>query len=166
MVFTLNTPYLLLLVRSWLTQLLGVGYSSDQIEDGPRSAGAQRRRNQTRRAKYVHKTECRRQREILSRGPAPTLAPVLSIPLPSVGGTRTRPSLRLSTPATPSALFFYNAHPGCNHFLEVREGGNITGLATEKGVFLRCPIPPNTRLAPYLGAIRPASFLGPYCLQL
>ncbi len=48
----------------------------------------------------------------------------------------------------------------------MREGGNITGSPTEKGVFSSCLIPPNTRLAPYLGTICPARTNGPYCLQV
>jgi hypothetical protein len=153
-------------IQHWLTCLLGAGYSSDCAGDGPRSVAAQRRRNKARRIKYVHKTETRRQQEIQARGSTPTLAPVLSNPAPPQMGTRTRPSLRCTSPPPPSALSFYNAHPGYNKYLDVRMGGNITGSADEKGVFARCLIPPHTRLAPYLGSIRPASTTGPYCLQV
>lgn len=66
----------------------------------------------------------------------------------------------------PSALSFYNAHPGQNRWLEVRTGNNITGLAHEKGVFARCSIPPHTRLAPYLGRVCSPMSTGPYCLQV
>jgi hypothetical protein len=168
-----NTPLLLSLwrslahvARSWLALLLESGYSSNQAGDGPRSAEAQRRRNKARRAKYIQKIECHRQRDAHSRGEAATLAPVLSHPLPTPGGTRTRPSTSAPNPVPPSAVPFYNAHPGSNRFLEVRIGGNITGSDTERGVFSRCLIPPHTRLAPYLGTVRPASATGPYCLQV
>jgi hypothetical protein len=75
-------------------------------------------------------------------------------PRPPLRGTRTRPMnvVRPRIP-DPSALSFYSANPGVNTWLEVRTGDNITGNAQDKGVFSRCPIPPNTRLAPYLGRV-------------
>jgi hypothetical protein len=45
-------------------------------------------------------------------------------------------------------------------------GNNITGSAHEQGVFAICLIPPHTRLAPYLGQVRPPSTRGTYCLQV
>ncbi len=48
----------------------------------------------------------------------------------------------------------------------MRSGGNITGNAQDRGVFARCPIPPHTKLAPYLGRVCSPSSKGPYCLQV
>ncbi len=67
---------------------------------------------------------------------------------------------------TPATKAFYEAHKGSNKWVVLREGGTIAGTEEDKGVFAQTNIPPNTKIAPYLGRVRPASTRGPYCLQV
>jgi hypothetical protein len=154
--------------RRWASTL-GAGYSCSMEGDGPRSMEATLRRNRQRRVKYNAKIQHRRHLEDLQQtGSEAPVVPILHpSPLPHPRGTRTRP-MRVAPQRVPdpSALSFYDAHPGSNHWLELRTGNNITGLDEDKSVFARRLIPPNTRLAPYLGQVCPPSTQGPYCLQV
>jgi hypothetical protein len=147
--------------RRWTFTLLGAGYSCSTDGDGPRSS---ERWNRQRRVKYNAKIQHRRHTQNQDRTGAEALVvPMLHLDsLPPLQGTRTRPmkAVRPRIP-DPSALSFYGAHPGTNTWLEVRTGNNITGTAQDRVVFAPCPIPPHTRLAPYLGRVCSLSSTGP-----
>ena len=150
----------------WLHALLGAEFSSDTMGDGSRSVAAANRRAASRRAKFIAKVQAKRTSHILSRkDPAASLNPVLSYETAILRGTKSRP--RRPSPIaliTPSATAFYEVHKGDNKWILLREGGTIVRTVADKGVFAKTDIPPHTRIAPYLGRIRPASTKGPYCL--
>jgi hypothetical protein len=66
----------------------------------------------------------------------------------------------------PSGPECFDAHKKINKWVVLREGDTIAGREEDRGVFALTDIPPNTKIAPYLGRVRPASTRGPYCLQV
>ena len=150
----------------WLHTLLGPEFSSDVMGDGARSAAAVSRRAASRRSKFIAKVQAKRASQVISRmDPAASINPVLACETAPLHGTKSRPRRPSSvTPVTPSAKAFYEAHKGDNKWIRLEEGGTIAGTETDKGVFAKTNIPPNTRITPYLGRIRPPNTKGPYCL--
>jgi hypothetical protein len=154
------------LCTRWLHALLGPEFSSDTMGDGSRSTSAVRRRSSARRTKVIAKVQAKRTSQILGRmDPTASLNPALACATIPLLGTKSRPRRAPSiVPNTPSVKAFYEAHKGENKWICLRKEGTITGLESDNGVFAKTNIPSNTRIAPYLGRIRPAKTKGPYCL--
>lgn len=148
------------------SKMLSSAYSSNTMGDGPRSEAAIARRSKSRRAKFIAKTEVKRQLQVNNRtDPEATINPILQFALPTLQGSRSRPKkTTVKLPSLPSSRKFYEVYKGGNKWLELRTGGTIAGTQDDKGIFALCMIPPRTRLAPYLGKVLPNDSSGPYCL--